>query len=318
LLVIFIALKNETPNAQSQPLTPTPVDSKDNSQPHIKLSAQEKRIGEIIEVHGRGFPTGTTITAQLISSNQEEGLSQLSVNIGSIQTDVQGLFSLSILLQNYQDGRPLQTGPVILVAGTEGGVLKATAQLNLLVAADPKLMVSPSSGAVGSIINIKGIDFPPHTRLNIAIGKINSEAGGSYATPLTNGAGTFEVEIKLVPFSGQKLLPGGEIVLVAHSPDYNIKALTIFNVTAPSSLPPVTGQTPGKMPGALPSSGQGYLAGNRSAGNLPPLPNFLILAVLLILATTSFIGLRRINRAELKKNVHLEYPAPDRKTTANF
>jgi hypothetical protein len=172
--------------------------------------------------------------------------------------------------------------------------------VQVLSAPDPKLSASPSSGPVGSFINLKGSDFPPYTSLNIAIGRVNSEAGGNYGSTVTTSAGTFEVRIILEAPSSQQPIPAGEIILLAHNLDYSIKALTTFQVTASSTPSAGFEQVQGAMPGAVPPAGLGYKASLKWSDEVLPLPSILVLGVLIILATTSMLILFKSTRPKAR------------------
>lgn len=110
--------------------TPTPV-----SAPYAEVSPASGTAGTELTITGGGFPAGTRINLHLGKFDGQIGSGNIVI-YGTGVTDSLGNFTLRFTLPNaWPDGTPIEEGKILILVGTEGLDIQASAVFDYLIKA---------------------------------------------------------------------------------------------------------------------------------------------------------------------------------------
>jgi hypothetical protein len=175
-----------------------------------------------ITVQGEGLPANKTV---------QLGVARQGVEADTpfeAQTDANGSMTRTLLIP--PDAKPGQRW--VVVATMEETALEATSNAFEVTEQEyyGTVEISPQSGAPGTLIRIRARDFPPNAKVEIGVGRVNSEYD-VVATAQTDGQGRVDTQIKMPPFVG----PADDWVIVVEADHRPAKAVSgVFDITMPS------------------------------------------------------------------------------------
>ncbi|MCL5958707.1 MAG: hypothetical protein M1358_05200 [Chloroflexi bacterium] len=91
----------------------------------------------------------------------------------------------------------------------------------------PAISINPNTGGAGTEIAVKGQNWEKGEKVVISIGKPNADSVGAFGGTVVKDDGSFETSFAL-PAGPHR---GDELVVVAHTSDYRLKAMASFHVT---------------------------------------------------------------------------------------
>ena len=91
----------------------------------------------------------------------------------------------------------------------------------------PVISIDPTTGGAGTQIDVKGKNWEKGEKVVVSIGRPNSDTAGAFGGTVVKDDGSFETSFAL-PAIGHR---GDELVLMAHTSDYRLKAMASFQVT---------------------------------------------------------------------------------------
>jgi len=212
------------PNKADNDYTITAEDTGDNSAaatftigPAISLDVEEGPVGTLVEVDGRGFTSGGTVTSITLGSI-DCGVTDTDLDI-----DSNGEFTFRLAIPSVsRSGKEYE----LQVSDGEG----KDATIYFLVTGLASITLDPMFGPPGTSVSIEGINFSPSRAVRISIG------GTGTKTFQTNSRGKF---------SGSYTIPAiasATYDLTAEQADFNIEASKPFRVgTMVVMLSPTTG-----------------------------------------------------------------------------
>ena len=229
------------PNKADDDYTITAEDAADNSAtatftigPAISLNVEEGPVGTLIEVDGRGFKSGGTVTSITL-----DGVDCRVTNTDDLDIDGDGEFTFTLAVPSVsRSGREYE-----LHVSDSGG---KDATVHFLVTGLSSITLDPMFGPPGTSVSIEGSNFAPNRAVSVSI------SGTGARTFQTNSRGKF---------SGSYTIPAiasGTYDLTAEQVDFNIEASRPFKVgTMAVILSPTTGPS-GTM---VALTGTGFTAG---------------------------------------------------------
>jgi len=200
------------PNKADNDYTITAEDTGDNSAaatftigPAISLDVEEGPVGTLVEVDGRGFTSGGTVTSITLGSI-DCGVTDTDLDI-----DSNGEFTFRLAIPSVsRSGKEYE----LQVSDGEG----KDATIYFLVTGLASITLDPMFGPPGTSVSIEGINFSPSRAVRISIG------GTGTKTFQTNSRGKF---------SGSYTIPAiasATYDLTAEQADFNIEASKPFRV----------------------------------------------------------------------------------------
>ena len=200
------------PNKADNDYTITAEDTGDNSAaatftigPAISLDVEEGPVGTLVEVDGRGFTSGGTVTSITLGSI-DCGVTDTDLDI-----DSNGEFTFRLAIPSVsRSGKEYE----LQVSDGEG----KDATIYFLVTGLASITLDPMFGPPGTSVSIEGINFSPSRAVRISIG------GTGIKTFQTNSRGKF---------SGSYTIPAiasATYDLTAEQADFNIEASKPFRV----------------------------------------------------------------------------------------
>jgi hypothetical protein len=229
------------PNKADDDYTITAEDAAGNSAtatftigPAISLDVEEGPVGTMVEVDGRGFTSGGTVTSITL-----DGVDCRVTDTDDLDIDGDGEFTFTLAVPSVsRSGREYE----LHVSDSEG----KDATVHFLVTGLSSITLDPMFGPPGTSVSIEGSNFAPSRAVSVSI------SGTGARTFQTNSRGKF---------SGSYTIPAiasGTYDLTAEQVDFNIEASRPFKVgTMAVILSPTTGPS-----GTLVAlTGTGFTAG---------------------------------------------------------
>ena len=210
-----------TTTVTNTPLIPTPTRTPEPTSPNptVAISPTSGPPGTEVQITAAGFPSGVELDLGAGPRNSEYDI------LISPQTDANGFLDQKLAIPTSAESGE----PWVIAAMTKDGSMKAVANPFEVTAPQykPEVLISPTSGPPGIHVDVVAEDFPPHTALDIGIGRVNSEYD-VIATAQTDGNGRAATQITIPAF----VEPEDAWVIVVAAKHRPIKAISgEFNVT---------------------------------------------------------------------------------------
>jgi hypothetical protein len=188
----------------------------------VTISPTSGPLGTLVQVVANGFAPNTLVSIAVAPENSE--YSQAAQGT----TDANGTFAVQV----PAEGAP---GMVLIFAVAAEGqpVVYSPDLFHILEPSEPAVTISPTSGPLGTLVQVVANGFAPNTLVSIAVAPANSEySQAAQGTTDANGAFTVQVPAEGAPGMVLIFAVAAEGQPVVFSPD-------LFHITSagPTAIP---------------------------------------------------------------------------------
>jgi hypothetical protein len=196
--------------------------------PAIALDKTSIQPGDRVLVTGQGFTPGVSVSISLGGVN-----TGASGNYGTAVANVNGRFSLAVILERYPNGSPLQAGPILLVAHNASWEQTASARLQVVT-----LSAAPMSVQPGEPITLTGQGFRRGSAIILSVALYGAAPAGNYGSAVVDATGRFVLTTRLIHYPDGAPLQAGSLVLVVHDGAWSQRAAIQIQVVDRSPSAP--------------------------------------------------------------------------------
>jgi hypothetical protein len=244
--------------------------------PYAQVSPSSGGAGTRVTVSGGGFPANRRVRAYLAGLATASALSADDEprSYASTTTDDQGNYSLSFTMpEEWPDDDDIETGKLIILIATDDFGVTASADFDYFhedEVPNASINVSPRSGGAGTSVTVNGGGFPANSDVNLYLGALDSQVGGSagdriYARTTTDRRGNYSMAFTMPSqWPDGSSVASGRIAIVVANSDFSIVVGSSFDYTAsgtpaptPSPTNTVVAPTPTRAPSANVNPGAG-------------------------------------------------------------
>ncbi len=290
-LIILVAAPNYSTEASAifEYRAPRPTVAPN---PYADITPNSGGAGTQVTVTGGGFSPNTVVNAHLAGLVSAAGVAAASSpsTYASTTTDGNGNYALSFPMPStWPDGSKVASGKIMVYIATDGFTQQTSAAFDYFVdVPKPKVSVQPSSAAPGTTITASGSGYPSDTPLNLYLGTVDGQQGGSgaeavYASTTSNNLGEFSMS-----FNAPSAWPDGtpitqdRLVVTVSTADFSMQnsvtiafspAATPIDTATPTvttTVQPTPTVTPNPSASVNPSSGGQGTGVTVSGAGFPP------------------------------------------------
>jgi hypothetical protein len=166
-------------------------------EPVVQISPPSGPPGTEVQVVVEGFPPNTTVEIGVGPENAEYDV------VNTMQTGSDGALTTRVVIPGSVAPAPSAASQErwVVVVTTQDRSVDAVSNVFQLEQAQYQgaVAISPTSGPRGTHVDVTAEDFPPHTTVDIGIGRVNSEYD-VIATAQTDATGRAETQIIIPAF----------------------------------------------------------------------------------------------------------------------
>lgn len=179
--------------------------------PSLAISPTSGPPGSVVEVAASGFPSHTSISVGLGPQNSEFG------EVARGTTDTNGRFTAQVSVEG--------AAGMNWVFGANAGGAHATSVPFHITESIPPVVISPTSGPSGTLVQVIGSGFPSHTSVSVGVGLEGSEFG-EITRGVTDANGRFTMNVRVQGAPGM-----GLVLAAAAEGQPGVRSHDVFRIT---------------------------------------------------------------------------------------